>query len=263
MAFRRAASASGIYFFAHAGYLLNLAASSDPLAERSSEALREEVRRAARLGLPFLVLHPGAAAPGEDPDAALARLVRRLRALFPKEASPAGVRIALETMSGQGNQLGWRLEQLRRVLEELDDPERFAICLDTAHLWAAGYPLATPTGYRAFIGMLEGLGLADRVCAIHLNDSAAAFGSRRDRHEHLGKGSLGLAGFGPLLRDPRWSRIPMVLETPKVEGVEDDCRNLRAILPFLSGTRPEPLRKGPETDPVAEKSIGVPPTADL
>ncbi len=249
-AFRKAASASGLFFFGHAGYLLNLASASDLLAEQSLQALRDEVERAKLLGLPFLVLHPGTAARGEEPEAALSRLAHRLRSLFPKGSLQPEVGIALETMAGQGSQLGWRLEQLSWLLEELDDPRRFGICLDTAHLWAAGYPIATPAGYRAFTAELEERRLAARVWAIHLNDSAAPFGSRRDRHEHLGRGTLGLSAFGQILQDPRWSRVPMVLETPKEDGGEADCRNLRAILPFLSekppGTRLEKARRAPK-----------------
>lgn len=263
IAFRKAVSASGIFFFGHAGYLLNLASSSEPLAERSLEALRDEAARADLLGLPFLVLHPGAAAPGEDPEAALSRLAQRLGALFPKSVRQPSVRIALETMAGQGCQLGRRLEELSRLLERLGDPYRFGICLDTAHLWAAGYPIATPEGYRAFVAELERQGLADRVWAIHLNDSAAPFGSRRDRHEHLGRGTLGLSAFGRILRDPRWSRIPMVLETPKEDGMDADCRNLRALLPFLSPSPREADPEGLEKRRKAEKSTSVRPGPDL
>lgn len=242
-AFRKAVSTSGIFFFGHAGYLLNLASPSDTLAERSLEALRDETARADLLGLPFLVLHPGAAAAGEPPEAALRRLARRLHALFPEHGRQPSVRIALETMAGQGCQLGRSLEELSWLLGELNDPRRFGICLDTAHLWAAGYPIATPEGYRAFVAELDRSGLGQRVWAIHLNDSAAPFGSRRDRHEHLGRGTLGLSAFGRMLRDPRWSAIPMVLETPKEEGMESDCRNLRTLLPFLS---PSPRKTDPE-----------------
>ncbi|VVM07712.1 Endonuclease 4 [Methylacidimicrobium cyclopophantes] len=245
-AFRRAATASGILFFAHAGYLLNLASSSEPLAARSLTALRDELKRAELLGLPFLVLHPGAAARGEDPERALFRLADRLRALFRESSPQPAVPIALETMAGQGGQLGWRIEQLAWLLREMADPTRFGLCLDTAHLWAAGYPIATPAGYRDFTAALEKLGLAERVFALHLNDSAVPFGSRRDRHAHLGRGTLGLSAFANLLRDPRWSSLPMVLETPKENGMEADCRNLRAILPFLPKNPPQPVEKGPE-----------------
>ncbi|MGD9896718.1 MAG: deoxyribonuclease IV [Candidatus Methylacidiphilaceae bacterium] len=262
-AFREAAAASGILFFGHAGYLLNLASSSKLLAEQSLEALRDEVKRADLLGLPFLVLHPGTAVRGEEAESALSRVAARLRLLFPADSSKPGVRIALETMAGQGGQLGWRLEQLAWILRQQAAPRRFGFCLDTAHLWAAGYPIATRAGYRDFTGELERLGLTDRILAFHLNDSAAPFGSRRDRHTHLGRGTLGLAAFARILRDPLWEKIPMVLETPKEDGLECDCRNLRAVLPFLSRRSPQADRQGVERLGEVKKSTRVPPPLGL
>ncbi|VVM06614.1 deoxyribonuclease IV [Methylacidimicrobium tartarophylax] len=262
-AFRRAASSSGIFFFGHAGYLINLASPSEPLATQSLESLRDEITRAELLGLPFLVLHPGTGLHGEEPKTALFRLAHRLRLLFPADSSEPTVRIALETMAGQGNQLGGQLEQLAWVLENLADPRRFGLCLDTAHLWAAGYPIATRAGYRHFTEELERLGLADRIWAFHLNDSAAPFGSRRDRHEHLGRGTLGLAAFQQILQDPRWSKLPMVLETPKEGGMEADCRNLRAILPFLSPSHSSLTEGSPEKVRKLEKSTSVRRLPDL
>ncbi|WP_018289823.1 deoxyribonuclease IV [Verrucomicrobium sp. 3C] len=245
-AFQRAASSSGILFFGHAGYLINLASPSEPLAGQSLESLSDEITRAECLRLPFLVVHPGAGARGEAPEAALARLVGRLRLLFPAGSPEPSIRIALETMAGQGSQIGWRLDHLASVLNELADPRHFGLCLDTAHLWAAGYPIATRAGYQNFTRELERLALVERVLAFHLNGSLAPFGSRRDRHGPLGRDTMGLAAFGQILGDPRWSGLPMVLETPKEDGMEADCRNLRAILPFLSQSHPQLAEGRPE-----------------
>jgi deoxyribonuclease-4 len=143
--------------------------------------------------------------------------------------------VLLENTAGQGSCLGWRLEQLAAIIEGVAEPDRLGACIDTCHLFAAGYPLAGPDEYASTMAQLEStIGIA-RVKAIHLNDSQKALGSRVDRHAHIGRGQMGLASFGHLLNDPRFRQVPMYLETPKEQenGEEMDAVNLRVLRGLL------------------------------
>jgi len=139
------------------------------------------------------------------------------------------VRIALETTAGQGTNLGHRFEQLARIFERSQFPDRLAVCLDTCHLFAAGYDIRTPKDYEATIKQLDVCLGCHHVAAFHLNDSKKPLGSQVDRHEHIGKGQIGLTGFCNVLRDARWRNVPMVLETPKSDDLHEDVENLRVL----------------------------------
>ncbi|HXH07888.1 MAG TPA: deoxyribonuclease IV [Vicinamibacterales bacterium] len=213
--FRRRAAACRIApLFAHDSYLINVAAADATLRARSIAALDDELDRAERLALDGLVMHPGAATGGSEADA-VARVIDALGELLARR--PGRVRILLEHTAGQGTTLGHRFEQLAAILDGLGRPARVGLCLDTCHLVAAGYPIATPEGYEATFRALDALVGLDRVHLFHLNDSRRPCGSRVDRHEHIGRGCLGLATFRRLLRDPRFAALPMILETPKTE----------------------------------------------
>ncbi|WP_244232811.1 deoxyribonuclease IV [Methylacidiphilum caldifontis] len=220
----------GILFFGHFSYLINLCSPSKETVKKSITALIQELAIAEKLTLPFVVLHPGTATKDiNEISQAIGALCYHLNQAL-KITGKTTVKIALETMAGQGGQLGWKLEQLREIFEKLDRPERFCFCLDTAHLWAAGYDLKTPEGYEKTIEKISSELALSRIAAIHLNDSASPFGSKIDRHAHIGKGTLGVAPFRRLIHDKRFSGLPMVLETPKENGLDDDCMNLRKIL---------------------------------
>jgi deoxyribonuclease-4 len=139
------------------------------------------------------------------------------------------VRIALETTAGQGTNLGHRFEHLAEIFQQSHFPGRLAVCIDTCHLFAAGYDIRAPRGYATMMNQFDSIVGCNHVVAFHLNDSKKPLGSRVDRHEHIGKGMIGLAGFRNVLRDPRWRDVPMVLETPKSDDLHEDVENLRLL----------------------------------
>lgn len=202
--------------FSHAGYLINLASPRLPLYQNSLHALTDELRRASLLGLSCVVLHPGSHL-GRGEETALRQIARALDEVVSatKNLPPPRPRLALEVTAGQGTNLGWRFEHLSRIYEMARHPKHLAICLDTCHLFAAGHDIRTAAGYEAVLRRLERLIGLDQVLAIHLNDSLAPLGSRVDRHTHIGRGCLGLEPFRLLMNDPRFRRVPKVIETPK------------------------------------------------
>ena len=213
--------------FGHSGYLINLAASNPEFAEKSRRALAEELTRADQLGLPFLVLHPGAHM-GAGEAEGLEKIVAGLDAVF--AALPqVQTRVALETTAGQGTSLGHTFEQLAWILAHAAHPARLCVCADTAHLFAAGYDISTEAGARETFERFDRLVGPERLVAVHCNDSKTGLGSRVDRHEHLGKGKIGLAPFRFLMQDKRFAAIPKVLETPKGKDGAEDRENLAVL----------------------------------
>jgi deoxyribonuclease-4 len=224
--FRRELAASPLRAaFAHATYLINLATPDPAEWTRAVDALADELGRAERLGLPFVVVHAGSHR-GAGREAGLAQLVRALDELAARTAG-AGVRIALENSAGAGHLLGARAEDLGAVFARVRRPERLALCLDTCHLFAAGHDIRTPRGFAAALGAFERAVGFDRLVAFHLNDARAPLGSGLDRHEHIGAGRIGLDAFRFLVNHPRLGGLPMVLETPK-HG-DGDRRNLATL----------------------------------
>lgn len=211
---------------AHDSYLINLASPDDALYAKSYDAFAEEMRRCDMLGIPNLVMHPGSHV-GSGEEVGLKKIADSFNRLF--DADPDGrVTICLETTAGQGTNLGYTFEQLATVIDLVDNADRLGICLDTCHIFAAGYPISTEKDYRATItGFNRILGL-DRLRIIHFNDSRREFGSRIDRHEHIGQGAIGKKPFAFFLNDRRLARIPMILETPK-ESADEDIKNLKML----------------------------------
>jgi deoxyribonuclease-4 len=210
--------------FGHSGYLINLAAVNPEFAEKSRRALADELVRADQLGLPFLVLHPGAHM-GAGEEAGLQKIVAGLDAVF-AELPRVKTQVALETTAGQGTSLGHTFEELAWLIGHSASPQRLCVCADTAHLFAAGYDISTEAGARDVFARFDHVLGLDRLVAVHCNDSKVGLGSRVDRHEHLGKGKIGLAPFHFLMRDARFAAIPKVLETPKGKELEEDRVNL-------------------------------------
>ena len=222
--------------FGHSGYLINLAACDPAFHKLSLRSLREELARADRLGLPFLVLHPGAHM-GQGVEVGLQKVVTSLDAIY-RKMPKVRTRIALETTAGQGSSLGRTFEELAFILGGCREPERLCVCIDTAHLFAAGYDLATDEAVRKTFSHFQSVIGFDRLAAIHMNDSKVAAGSRVDRHEHIGKGKIGLHVFRYIMRDPQFGHIPKVLETPKGKDMAEDVVNLARLRSLLR----EPVR---------------------
>jgi deoxyribonuclease-4 len=218
--------------FAHANYLINLAAANPQFHANSLRALSEELVRADQLELPFLVLHPGAHV-GAGEEAGLARIIESIDCVLaglPKTKT----RIALETTAGQGSCLGHRFEHLAAIIANVREPERLCVCLDTAHVFAAGYELATEKLTKQMFAEFDRTVGLKRLVALHLNDSKTARGSRVDRHEHIGKGRIGLEAFRFIMRDRRFRKIPKVLETPKGKEMQEDVENMRTLRSLVS-----------------------------
>jgi deoxyribonuclease-4 len=217
--------------FAHANYLINLAATNPQFLENSIRALSEELTRADQLELPFLVMHPGAHL-GAGEEAGLKKIVDSIDNVF-RKIPKVKTKIALETTAGQGSCLGHRFEQLAYIIENVREPERLCVCLDTAHVFAAGYDIGSESGVKKTFREFDRVVGFDRLAAIHLNDSKTERGSRVDRHEHIGKGRIGLDAFRFIMRDRRLRKIPKVLETPKGKELREDVVNLKKLRALL------------------------------
>jgi deoxyribonuclease-4 len=221
--------------FGHTGYLINLGAPACENRGRSISSLVQEIQLATSLGLPFLVLHPGAHL-GAGETAGLKQIVAGLDEVF-AATKTSRVRIALENTAGQGSCLGNRISHLAAVLDGVKKPERLGVCLDTAHLFAAGYDIRTPKGWDAAIGEVGSLVGLKQVLAFHLNDSKTGLGSRVDRHEHIGKGKIGKEGFRYIVNDVRFKLHPGCLETPKSDDLHEDVQNLAMLRSLVRARR--------------------------
>ncbi len=224
----------------HAGYLINLAASDEDIYKRSTASLRDELARADSLGLAWVVLHPGSHG-GRGEEWGLDRVVAALRRVL-HETRGMRVGILVETTAGQGNSLGWKFEHLKRILAGLKYSRRVGVCVDTCHIFAAGYDIRTREGYESTMTALHRLVGLPTIRAFHLNDSVKGLGSRVDRHEHIGKGQIGLSAFRFLMNDPRFSDLPMILETPKGPDMKEDIINLNQLRKLIH--RKSPGRHG-------------------
>jgi deoxyribonuclease-4 len=244
-AFREGTEARGLtrYTLAHGTYLINLASPDDGLWRKSLEAFRLEVDRCARLGIPYLVVHPGAHV-GAGERAGMTRVARALRHVLRGRKTASGapaddkVRVLLENTAGQGTNLGHRFEQLAWMIERSGAEDRLGVCFDTCHALAAGYDIRTARSFRETFSEFDRTVGCERLKAFHLNDSKFGPGSRRDRHEHIGKGLVGLEAFRLILNDRTFRRLPMVLETPKGEDLAEDRENLSVLRSLVGRKRP-------------------------
>jgi deoxyribonuclease-4 len=213
---------------AHSAYLINLASPDATLHQRSMGACLEEIERAEALDIPYLVIHPGAHM-GVGEEAGLRQVGHSLRELLTRTKG-CRVQVVLETTAGQGTTLGHRFEHLALLLDQIGLPERTGVCLDTCHLFAAGYDIRTPEGYDAVLRKFDQVVGIPSLKVIHVNDCKKGLGCRVDRHEHIGKGAIGLWAFRCLIIDPRLRGIPMIIETPKGDDfVTADRRNLKTL----------------------------------
>jgi deoxyribonuclease-4 len=214
----------------HDSYLINLASPDPALREKSIALFVEEIRRCALLGIPYLVTHPGAHV-GEGEEPGLKRVAESLDIVHARIPAD-GVTTCLEITAGQGSSLGYKLEHLASIMEQVKDSGRLAVCLDTAHLFAAGYDFRGRK-YAKFRKQIDATVGISTIKVLHLNDSKKELGSRVDRHDHIGRGTIGLEGFKPIVRDKAFANIPKILETPKEKDPESgrawDAINLEVL----------------------------------
>ena len=219
--------------FGHANYLINLAATNPLFHTNSIRALAEELVRADQLELPFLVLHPGAHL-GAGEEAGLKKIADSIDQVF-RNIPKVKTKIALEITAGQGSCIGHRFEHFAHIIANVREPERLRVCLDTAHLFAAGYDIGSESGVMKTFREFDRVIGRSRLVAIHVNDSKTGRGSRVDRHEHIGKGRIGLDVFRFIMRSPRFLKIPKVLETPKGNDLAEDVMNLKTLRRLVRG----------------------------
>ncbi|GIW91927.1 MAG: putative endonuclease 4 [Pirellulaceae bacterium] len=227
-AFQAEQQRTGIHpVIVHDSYLINLAAPADDLREKSIVAFADELERCAQLKIPYLVTHPGAHT-GIGEEAGLVRVADAISRLL-AEGVGGTTMILLETTAGQGTALGYRFEHLARLFELIPYHDRLGVCVDTCHIFAAGYDIRDPDTYDATFAELDRLVGLERVKCFHLNDSQKDLGSRVDRHAHIGQGCIGTEAFRLLVNDPRFAHLPMIIETPKGEDMAEDRMNLALL----------------------------------
>lgn len=212
---------------AHAAYLINLCARAGDVLLRSRKGLADELTRCTALGIAGLVVHPGAHMGAGEPDG-IARIAESLNLIHGELPGPSTPTL-LETTAGQGTTLGYRFEHLRRIIDLVEEKARVAVCLDTCHLFAAGYPIHTEEGWESTMRDLEAIIGLENVVAVHVNDSKRERGSRVDRHDHIGRGLLGETAFRMVMNDPRLRVVPKILETEKSEDMHEDVENMARL----------------------------------
>lgn len=233
-AFKAARQRTGIHpIVAHATYLINIASADAKTEHASVQALQKELARCQELEIPYLVLHPGSYVKG-DPQEGIERIIKNLNAIF--EAVPGKTMILLETMAGQGSSLGSSFKEFAQMRAGIQHKQRVGVCMDTCHVFAAGYDLRSAKEYENFWKDFDAKIGIEHVKAIHVNDSKKELGSNVDRHEHIGKGKLGLEPFRLLFNDTRFFDVPKILETPKEpEGhLAEDKMNMETIYSLLT-----------------------------
>ncbi len=213
---------------AHNSYLINLASPDPALHEKSYRSFKEEVERCQVLLVPNLVFHPGSHV-GTGADAGMSRISTSINRLFDEIDADTEVTLCLETTAGTGSNLGATFEELAQIIDGVDRDERMGVCLDTCHIFAAGYAITSADEYAATMRRFGDTVGIERLRVIHVNDSKMPFGSHRDRHDNIGKGLIGLQTFRHFVNDSRLSRVPMVLETPKGKDLTEDVEGLRTL----------------------------------
>lgn len=232
--FRQKFAASGLHeIISHDIYLINLAAPPGETRDKSLAAFRDELETCARLGIAKVVMHPGSHL-ADSPQAGLERVIAAFDQLFEEVPQFEG-QVLVETTAGQGSNLGRTFDELGAIIKGSRFPEKFGVCFDTCHTYAAGYDTATAEGYRDTMDQFDALIGLERLQCFHFNDSKKGLGSRVDRHEHIGQGTLGLNPFRFILNDSRFTNIPKILETPKGDSDEMDLVNLDLLRGLVGG----------------------------
>jgi len=225
--FRRIEETGVTVSVSHTSYLINIASPDPALNKKSYLALKEEMERCEILKIPNLVFHPGSHV-GSGEETGMDKIATNINKLF-TDLPDGTVRLLLETTAGQGSNLGYSFEQLALMIDKVDDKSRVGVCLDTCHIFAAGYPITDPKDYKKTMKQFDDIIGLNNLYIIHANDSLREFGTRKDRHEHIGKGHIGLEAFRNFVNDKRLKNIPMILETPKDEELTEDIENLKVL----------------------------------
>ncbi len=219
----------------HDSYLINLASPTDELWAKSIAAFAHELERCATLKIPYIVTHPGAHT-GSGEETGLLREAEAFKRLF-SEGAGGTTMVLLETTAGQGTALGNRFEHIARLFELIPYHDRLGVCVDTCHIFAAGYDIRDEATYQATFAEFDRLIGLERIKAFHLNDSQKDLGSRVDRHNHIGQGYIGLEAFRLLVNDPRFQAVPMIIETPKGDDMAEDIENLTLLRSLVGKTQ--------------------------
>jgi deoxyribonuclease-4 len=213
----------------HASYLINLASPKEELRTKSIDAMIVELERAHQLEIPHVVFHPGSFTTSSEPEG-LDAIVDSLNTILQRTDKLVSIPL-LENTAGQGSNLGWKFEHLAYIIDSVSESERLGVCIDTCHTFAAGHPLGSTQEYASTLQAMDETFGIEKIKAFHLNDSKKEFGSRKDRHEHIGEGEMGIEPFVNLINDSRFEDTPMYLETEKGErdGVNMDVMNLTTL----------------------------------
>ena len=224
---RKVAEASIAPVVAHDSYLINLCATNPDILKKSRAALIDELTRCEQLGIQLLNFHPGAHG-GTGEEEGIKKIIESLN-IAHNETKGFNVLSVVEATAGQGTAIGSRFEHLEKIINGVDEPKRMAVCIDTCHIFAAGYELRTEEGYAKTFREFDDVVGLDRLAAFHVNDSKKGFGARVDRHEHIGHGMIGAQGFAFLMNDKRFVQIPKILETPKSDDLHEDVENIKVL----------------------------------
>ena len=216
----------------HDTYLINLCAKDRAILRKSRAALKDELDRCELLGVPYLNFHPGAHV-GRGEKEGIKRIAESLDIIH-DQTKGYRVMSVIETTAGQGTAIGYTFEQIQSIIEVVGDRERVAVCVDTCHVFAAGYDISTRSGYEKTFNEFDAIIGLDKLVAFHVNDSKRELGSRIDRHEHIGQGRIGLAGFGLLMNDERFRDIPKILETEKGPDMKEDVKNMNVLRSLIN-----------------------------
>ncbi len=230
--FKLKLSSSGIKStVVHDSYLINLCSLSEELLEKSREAFRDELIRCEQLGIPYLNFHPGAHG-GAGEEEGIKLIAESLNTVHDKTKN-FKVSSMLEVTAGQGSAVGYKFEHIRKIIDLIEQKERMSVCIDTAHIFAAGYDIRTPETYNKTMEEFDNIVGLDRLKCFHMNDSKKELGSRVDRHEHIGKGFIGNEGFRNIMNDRRLESVPKILETPKGKEQLEDVMNIKTLLSLV------------------------------
>ncbi len=232
--FKDEAERTGIWpVVSHDSYLINLASPKEELLKKSIAAFLDEMERCELLGLPYLIMHPGSHV-GSGEEAGLQKVAESFNTLFDM-ASGFKVKALIETTAGQGTNLGYSFEHLRTIYDAVKQNDRLGYCYDTCHTFVAGYDITTKAAYeKTMSGFDSLLGIENLLC-FHFNDAKKGLGSKVDRHEHIGEGTLGDAPFKFIMQDERFAAVPKILETPKEKDVDRDAMALEKLRGFAAG----------------------------